>query len=325
MTAAGATSAGRWIEAIEEACSEPDPARCNRRITQLHYQLSEALAERLGRKGGPNFHSWAVWGSRKAGITIRQEDLESSIRNATITAGIVGGVVGAAIGMFCGHLLHWPPDSLTGAIGTCAGLLTGGWAGRLLAVWSRRRAAELILMGNRIVLKDIGEQTARFLELLERGATEDARAVFFAGMRPGATQQEGQDRLAVAFRCYLAALDSHDLETKRAQTIAGNCEIVYHEHIRLEPYIRGAMPFIIRRCATQRMMTYTVGERMLTVAEDVPGMSRRTRARNWARIEDRMRYIFALFRTFHSAPEVFAAPFAEMEIANSIERAKQAS
>ncbi len=323
METAGARA---WVRAIEEACAEQDPARCNRRITLLHYQLSQAMAARLGRDGGPNFHSWAVWGSRKAGITIRQEDLDSSIRNATITAGIVGGIAGAITGIFCGRLLHWSASSLgdwlTGAAGAALGMLAGGWAGRALAVWSRRRAAELILIGNRIVLKDIGEQTARFLELLEGGAAQEARAAFFAGMRPGPTQREGQDRLGVAFHCYLSAFDSPDLEVKRAQTIAGTCQIVYHEHIRLEPYIRGAMPFIIRRCATQRMMSYTVGGKMLTVAEDVPGMSRRTRAKNWARIEDRMRYIFALFRTYHTAPEVFAAPFPEMEMARPISRAQ---
>jgi hypothetical protein len=95
--------------------------------------------------------------------------------------------------------------------------------------------------------------------------------------------------------------------------IAGNCEIVYQEHIRLEPYIRGAMPFIVRRCATQRLMTYEIGERVLTVGEDLPGIPTATAARNWAKIEEDMRYIFALFRKFHNAPEVFSTPSPELE------------
>jgi hypothetical protein len=103
------------------------------------------------------------------------------------------------------------------------------------------------------------------------------------------------------------------VDVKRAAMIAGNCEIVYHEHIRLEPYIRGAMPFIIRRCATQRLMTYEVGERVLTVGENLPGVAAQTAAKNWARIEERMRYVFALFRKFHTAPEVFSAPYAGLE------------
>jgi hypothetical protein len=90
--------------------------------------------------------------------------------------------------------------------------------------------------------------------------------------------------------------------------IAGNCEIVYHEHIRLDPFIRGAMPLIIRRCATQRLMTYEIGERVLAVGKDLPEFPTQTAARNWTRIEERMRYVFALFRKFHCVPEVFSAP-----------------
>ena len=165
------------------------------------------------------------------------------------------------------------------------------------------------------MLQDIGEQSARFLELLEEGAGSEGRAAFFAGLRAGTTERHGQDRLASAFRSYLAAFDSNDLEAKRAAMIAGNCEIVYHEHIRLEPYIRGAMPLIIRRAATKKFMAYKIGERVLTVGEDVPGVLAPTAARNWARIEERMRYVFALFREFHNAPEVFSAPYPEMEAA----------
>jgi hypothetical protein len=97
--------------------------------------------------------------------------------------------------------------------------------------------------------------------------------------------------------------------------VAANQQIVYHEHIRLEPYIRGAMPFIVRRCATERLMTYEVGERVLAVAEDVPGGHRGTAARDWADIRDRMRYVFALFAEFHADPVVFSAPFPAEEMA----------
>src|SRR5262249_38497684 len=141
------------------------------------------------------------------------------------------------------------------------------------------------------------------------------REYFFAGLRPGPTEQHGQDRLAVAFRSYLAAFDSDDLETKRSAMISGNCEIVHHEHIRLEPYIRHAMPFIVRRCATQRLMTYEIGEKILTVGEDLPDIPIRTAARDWTSIDERMRYIFALFREFHNMPDVFSIPSFEIDVA----------
>ena len=94
--------------------------------------------------------------------------------------------------------------------------------------------------------------------------------------------------------------------------IDGNCEIVFHEHIRLEPYIHGAMPFIIQRCATQRLMTYEVGTTILTVGDNIPGVPNPTAAKNWTNIDERMRYVFALFRKFHNSPEVFSAPYPEL-------------
>jgi len=309
------TTSETWITAIGDTCAEKDPARSNRLITELHYSLSEALAKALGREGGPNFHSWAVWGSRKAGVTIRQEDLDSAITNATLTAGVVGSGIGAAMGVFSGRRLHWSPDFLTAATGAMIGALIGGWTGRQIAIWSREKAARLVLRGNQIVLQDIGKQSARFLELLESGATGEHREAFFAGFRPGPSETHGQDRLAAAFRSYLAAFDSNDLEEKRAAMIVGNCAIVFHEHIRLEPYIRGAMPWIVQRCATQRLMTYEIGYRTLMVGEDLPGLLTATAAKNWTNIEERMRYVFALFRKFHDAPEVFERPYPETAIA----------
>jgi len=298
---------------IEDACAEPDPAQSNRQITVLHHQLSEALADAMGHICGPNFHSWAVWGSRKAGVTIRKEDLESAIHNATSTAGIAGAIVGAVIGVTIGRQLQWHHrDLLTAFVGVGVGTLVGGWAGREIAIWSREKAAQLILQGNRTVIREIGEQSARFLELLQSGADPHAREVFFAGFRRGATEDGGQERLVTAFGSYLEAVDATDQDVRQAAMIAGNCAIVYHEHIRLEPYIRSAMPWIVRRCATQRFMTYEVGDRVLTVGEDLPGVSSPTAARNWVKIEERMRYVFSLFREFHNAPEVFSKPYPDI-------------
>jgi hypothetical protein len=304
------------MKAIEDACAEPDLALSNRFVTSLHYELSEALADALGLEGGPNFHSWAVWGSRKAGVTIRQEDLGDAIHNATVIAGIVGGLVGAATGVFAGRRLGWTSDCFTAIMGAGIGFLTGGLTGKQIAIWSREKAAKLVLEGNQTVLQDIGRQSARFLEMLEDGATSENRMAFFAGLRIGPTERFGQDRLAKAFGCYLKAFDSNDLAIKREAMIAGNCEIVYHEHIRLEPYIRGAMPFIVRRCATQRLMTYEIGDRVLAVGDDLPGVSRPTAAGNWVNIEERMRYVFALFHEFHNAPEVFSSPYTRAKLSS---------
>jgi hypothetical protein len=60
-------------------------------------------------------------------------------------------------------------------------------------------------------------------------------------------------------------------------------------------------------------MSYNIGDKILTVGENLPGIPTPTAARNWANFEERMRYIFALFRQYHNAPEVFAMPFPEIE------------
>jgi hypothetical protein len=297
-----------FIQGINAACAEPNPVRSNQQITQLHYEISEALAGALGRDCGPNFHTWAVWGSRKAGVTIRQEDLDSAIRNAIVTAGIVGTLIGAFTGVLAGRVFHWNPDTFTATTGAIIGALTGAWAGKQIAISSRRKAAALILEGNQTVLKDIGEQSAHFVELLENGASIRDRKAFVAGLCPGSTELRGQDRLASAFHSYLSAFDTTDVKIRQEAMIAGNCMIVYHEHIRLEPYILGAMPWIVQRCVTQRLMTYEIGDRILAVSKDVPGGHASTAVKNWTKIDDRMRYVFALFREFHNNPQVFSKP-----------------
>lgn len=303
-----------WMDAIRDARGEPAHVLANLKITRLHHALSEALARVLSPAVGPNFHTWAVWGSRKAGATIRQEDLDTAIRDATHVAGIVGGAVGAATGVLARDWIGAGPPALGAAVGGAAGTLCGGMAGRAIAVWSRGAASRLVLEGNRTVLEDIGAQTARFIETFAGPRGGDLEG-FLAGLRPGPTESGGQGRLAAAFRHYHAAREAGDPAARRQAMVAANQQIVYHEHVRLEPYIRGAMPFIVRRCATQRLMTFEVGPRVLTVGEDVPGGNRGTAARDWADIQDRMRYVFALFDEFHDDPVVFSPPFPEEEAA----------
>src|ERR1044072_4703319 len=66
---------GWWDAGIDTAVGEPDPALRNLRITLAHQELSLALCEVTGEAAAANFHTWAVWGSTKAGRTIRQEDV----------------------------------------------------------------------------------------------------------------------------------------------------------------------------------------------------------------------------------------------------------
>jgi hypothetical protein len=273
-------------------------------------------------------------------VTIRQEDLGEAIRNATIVSGIVGFIVGLAVSWlskgFWLTRLHWGLIPLSALFG----MFCGGMVGRQIAIYSRREAARLILTGNRIVLEDIGEQTARFVALFHDKEEEDADALksFLGELRGGETASGGQGLLRQAFTQYYIARYAKDLKQKHEAAYFANCLAVYHEHIRLEPYIKKSMPFIIRKCATKRLMQFDVGTVCLKVSETVPALDgvafpdtlnhlsnqelsrflncekewrgglASSPARDWTNINDRMGYIFRLFRAMHLERSVFDEP-----------------
>lgn len=337
---------------IEEALGEPDPVLCNLRITLAHGALAQALREITGLQAGANFHSWAVWGSKKAGVTIRQEDLERALRDATVVSGLVGAVVGVGAAAVTVAAAGWAPlASPAGAallaLGGLLGTFCGALAGRAIARHSRREAARLVLEGNRLVLDDIGRVTARFVETFPPGRppTPEALDRFLDTLRPGPAPDGGQDLLRQAFRRYAEASTASDPARIHEAVYHGNLLAILHEHRKLQPFIRGSMPRVVRRCVTKRMLTFDIGSRALSVGDDVPSLDgvpvpptlarladpallgfleggrdepgwdrsgpdgRGSRARDWSRIEDRMGYIVHLFRRFHLDDAVHAAPY----------------
>jgi hypothetical protein len=334
-----------WEREIAEAVETSDPSLSNRRITLVHYRLSHVLQAVTGVDAGANFHTWAVWGSRKAGVTIRQEDLGEALRNATVVAGIVGLIVGLTVSWVSITLWLTALPGIFVPLSALFGMCCGALAGRWLATYSRREAARLILEGNRIVLEDIGKQTARFVALFhdKNEANAELLEAFVAELRPGETSLGGQDLLRQAFTQYYGARYSRDLKQKHEAAYFANCLAVLHEHIRLEPYIKKSMPYIIRKCATKRLMQFDVGKVSLKVSEDVPVLtglpfpdslhelsSRElakflngetgwggdlgiSPARDWTNIRERMRYIVQLFRVMHLEQSVFSEPYPAAE------------
>jgi hypothetical protein len=201
-----------------------------------------------------------------------------------------------------------------------------------------------VLEGNRLVLDDIGRQTARFCHAF-RGQPEispSALAAFLDGLAPGPAERGGQDLLRRAFTQYARAAGAGDPREKQQAAYFANCLAILNEHVKLQPYIRKSMPFIVRRCVTQRMLKFEIGPLCLSVSEDVPsldglpcpeslagpldaelgdflngprGWDRRagtaagSGARDWTRLEDRMGYIVDLFRRFHLDGSALAAPY----------------
>ena len=340
-----------WDALITESVETPVPVLANFKITRIHYLLSEALQDVVSREAGANFHSWAVWGSRKAGVTIRQEDKDQASRDATIVAGIVGAVVGAGLGCQVAAIASW--DLLVSIVGWLViGTAVGGYCGFLLAGYTRNVAARLVFDGNAIVLDDIGRATARYLEYAQRVHTHNGDrgalwSAFLTQFRDGPTDRGGQDLLRRAFLQYEAARLAEDSKTRHECTYFANCLAILHEHIRLQPYISRSLPFLIRKCVTQRLMTFSVGEKLLAVHEDVPslddakfpstlttidsvelreflegsegwdpgrGTLKNTRAKDWTKIRERMAYIVNLFRTRHLDSNVVESPYSPSQI-----------
>jgi hypothetical protein len=329
-----------WAAAqIDRAITTPDPVLGNLRITVAHYGLSLALRALLGPATEANFHTWATWGSKKAGATIRQEDVPHLRALAGLAGAGLGGVGAARL---------WPRRWLAGA--AAGGAALGGWGGYVLTGHLLDQASRLILGGNITVLDDIGRQTARFLGTFAgHPAPDPARlAGFLAGLRPGPTARGGQQLLRHAFTHYYQAWHTPDLNDKHEQMLLANLYAILHEHVRLQPYISGAMPFLARRLITRNLLTFSVGPRRMSVSRDVvpweggscecvlqrienaellrfligpggwdrsPDSVRGSRAGNWTDLRDRMSFICDLFRTSHCDPGLFTAPYTPAQTA----------
>ncbi len=325
---------------IAEAVQQPDPVLSNLQVTYAHYQLSLALQQVVGPEGGANFHTWATWGSRKAGVTIRQEGLERALREVTLLSSCTGMAAGLLLGLVLWRWLPWwIVPGLSGVGAACA-----AWTGRRWLILGRRRAAECMLAGNRTVLEDIGGQTARFIAWFHqaRGPDPASFARFLEGFRGGKTEEGGQDLLRRAFTHYHRAALTDSVQVKQQAVFLANCLAILHEHVRLQPYIAGALPWIVRRCVTCRLLRYDVGPLRLAVGDDVPslagldypeslrtltdpelvellfgrdGLDRGgntlagTGSSDWTRLDQRMRYVVNLFRALHLHPDVFTAPY----------------
>ena len=332
-----------WQREIAAAISIEDDVLCNLRITLAHYQLSELLRQLIGNEAGANFHTWAVWGSKKAGETIRQEDT----RRLQLLTILVTAIPGLALIAF----------GVSPARASILSLVLIGF-GLLLAivptVWLRRvlnRTKRQILAGNIIVLEDIGNVSARFAQALHdrRLADDGAWERFAATLRPGRPEAGGQALLSRAFLCYHRARHESDIDKKHEHMFLGNCYAILHEHIRLQPYIHAAMPGPFRRLITARLLSFYLGQESLQVRADVPagqlepfpdtlkeldnpeliafleGMEgwdrtpnrlKDSHAEDWGELQDRMNFIVDLFRTRHLSPEISARPFTDAQEAD---------
>lgn len=316
-----------WDEAISRAVDSADGGVANARITHMHYELSLALRAVLGPDAGANFHTWAVWGSRKARTTIQRQDVPG-IRPLAALAGATLGFTAGTV-----RALWWPP-AISGAVVNAVEAGVAGWRDveHLLDDSARQ-----ILGGNRTVLDDIGRQSARFVATFLGGGDPALLEEFLTGLRPG-PPPEGQDLLCSAFTHWTQSLAAVTRKAKHELVLLGNLEVILHEHHRLQPYIEAAMPEPWRAEVTRALLRFDIGAEQLSVAADVPAPGSKefpaslvllenpelcafmdrwdrtpnalggSRARDWSVLGDRMNYIVDLFRTRHLAAHLFDPP-----------------
>lgn len=291
--------------------AEPDAMHANRLITKAHHDLSTLLGSALDSDAGPNFHTWAVWGSREAGRTIGRRD----VRGLTIWVGMAAALVGAAFGLTVGQVV-------VGAVAFAAVAVALTHA--LLA-----RASRHIAHGNRIVIEEIGAATIDFVDAVEH----EHVPAFLASLDGHLLRQ--------AYTAYADARAEPD-PTRRAQLVfAGNCFAVKHEHIRLQHDIKRSLPWPLRRAITGRLLDFWVGDEHLHVAEDLTPVDSRpypavltdlivpearlavaelrgersegslvgSGAPDWSVLAFRMNYVVDLFRSRHCSSEVFRPPY----------------
>jgi hypothetical protein len=324
-----------WVKEISTVIALPHPTLCNLRITLAHYQLSLALQAVTGTDAGANFHTWAVWGSKKAGQTIRQEDTRPLRRAINLAGSGCGLGIVAASGF--GLTLLSPLASI--GLGCLLGLGPSLSLKALLHHTTRQ-----ILAGNQTVLDDIGVATGRFVATFYGHASPEPERLegFIQTLRPGKSETGGQELLSRAFVQYYQARYERDLDKKHECMFLANCYAILHEHIRLEPYIRNAMLKPLRRWITANLLDFYLGGETFRIGKDIPpvegesfpdslkdldnpellaflygmeGWDRTpdnlaaSRATDWSDLRDRMNFIVDLFRSRHLNPKLFNAPY----------------
>jgi hypothetical protein len=273
-------------------------------ITQAYHDLSREMARVLGV-----FHmNWctiACWASKRAGKTIRGEDLAGQ-------RAIVG-------------VLERVPV-----------------ARRLADIASE--ITSTIAVGNREVFEEVAPAFASFLETFRHDRAPDAVKLEAWSERfaKGAPEAGGQDPLRRAFELYHRARFETDLDRQAELVHAANIYVALQEQTRLQARIAAGMPGGSSYLITKVMLTLDVGAtvshrlgydlpvdapfgRYLETIEDEelaeliarfdpdPSSTRGTGAHRWDRLEDRMHFIVDLFRLHASDAQLFAAPFTVSE------------
>jgi hypothetical protein len=224
MTMPGARSFYPSEAELNKIAEMQDAAARNLQITQSYWVLSAEVERRI--QGHANWCTFATWASQQAGVTIRHEDLPDLLRERLQKSWKIIGLDAKLLKM----LEQDNIDLLQVVIDSVSEL------GPL------KRPSEFVGEGNNKVFAEIGVQFARWLALFPNIAsiTDAEMESFCQGLKAG-PPPDGQDLLKQAFRNYRTVARATDPSEKAQLMLLANLQIGYHEQIRLQPEIEGAL------------------------------------------------------------------------------------
>lgn len=226
------------IAEVERIAAIEDPTRRNLQITQCYYELSTALAGRIG--GGANWCTFATWASNQAGHTIRKEDLRRALARRLAEKPAIRRAVedlyASARLLGIERKEHILPSTKFSALDLSPSIAI---------------ASDAVGRGNLKVFAEIGYEFARFLNIClgDSAADLDNIASFCAALRPG-EPPEGQNYLRRAFTHYYQCMFEISPKTRTELLLLANIEVGYHEQTRLQPEIQEALDAALTSAAT---------------------------------------------------------------------------
>lgn len=284
------------------------PRERNLLITQAYHDLSLDVADALGAQDQINWCTIAAWASRRAGQTIRGED----VRGQSLLVRLLSHLPGGA--------------SLVRLVG---------------------RIAEEVAQGNREVFAEVAPPFAAFVREFaqDRVPCAERFARFACRFRPGSVAttpgHTGQDELRRAFFLYYAAKFERCPKRRAEQIHEANLHVALQEQTRLQRRIAASMPLGLAPLITRALLSIELGgiteyslgtdlpERapaeglrsienpelrafILRFDRDIDSM-RGTAAQRWDVLDDRMRFIVDLFRLHGSDASLFEEPLSASE------------
>ena len=206
---------------------DTEPVLRNLKITQAYYDLSQAIAQRLG-DGNANWCNFATWASKTAGRFIRMEDLNVHLHRLLNAHEDYNEWLGMIQDKF--KDLEIDSDFDHSKIHHAAH--------NVIVEISADIAA-----GNLKVFSELGPVFSAMIEAFDKPFEEEKMAIeeLLAGLIPGDTESGGQDMLANAVSDFYAAKHETDKKRTAELILRANAQTGLHEQVRLQPYIAAAM------------------------------------------------------------------------------------